>query len=177
MAHGKDIFPVYGELTLAKVRAGAVKAELPVPPIPPAVPPIDEVEIPARPPALCPGCPHRAFFYNLSRQKRKVMIAGDIGCYSMGVLPPFQAMDMLISMGASIGMAHGFRQAGGQEKAIATIGDSTFFHSGMAPLAGAVYNPPGPKKTKFQPPPPPPGGGFPRGGPPKFFPPFWGGEI
>ncbi len=140
VAHGKDIFPMCGELTLAKVRAGAVKAGLPVAPIPPAVPPIDEVAIPARPPALCPGCPHRAFFYNLSRQKRKVMIAGDIGCYSMGVLPPFQAMDMLISMGASIGMAHGFKQAGGQEKAVATIGDSTFFHSGMAPLASAVYN-------------------------------------
>ncbi len=140
VAHGKDIFPMCGELTLAKVRAGAVKAGLPVDPIPPAVPPIDEVTIPSRPPALCPGCPHRAFFYNLSRQKRKVMIAGDIGCYSMGVLPPFQAMDMLISMGASIGMAHGFKQAGGQEKAVATIGDSTFFHSGMAPLASAVYN-------------------------------------
>jgi len=68
------------------------------------------------------------------------VLAGDIGCYSMGVMPPFEAMDMLISMGASIGMAHGFAQAGGQESAIATIGDSTFFHSGMAPLASAVYN-------------------------------------
>jgi indolepyruvate ferredoxin oxidoreductase alpha subunit len=58
----------------------------------------------------------------------------------MGVLPPFQALDMLISMGASVGMAHGFERAGGQEIAIATIGDSTFFHSGMAPLASAVYN-------------------------------------
>ncbi len=140
VAHGKDIFPICGELTLARVRAGAVKAGLPVKPIPPTVPPIDELAIPARPPALCPGCPHRAFFYNMSRQKRRAMIAGDIGCYSMGVLPPFEAMDMLISMGASIGMAHGFKQAGGQEKAVATIGDSTFFHSGMAPLASAVYN-------------------------------------
>ncbi len=58
----------------------------------------------------------------------------------MGVLAPFEAMDMLISMGASIGMAHGFKQAGGQENSVATIGDSTFFHSGMAPLASAVYN-------------------------------------
>jgi indolepyruvate ferredoxin oxidoreductase alpha subunit len=58
----------------------------------------------------------------------------------MGVLPPFESMDMLISMGASIGMAHGFKKAGGQEYAFATIGDSTFFHSGTAPLAAAVYN-------------------------------------
>ena len=55
-------------------------------------------------------------------------------------MAPFNAMDMLISMGASIGMAHGFKQAGGQEAAVATIGDSTFFHSGMGPLASAVYN-------------------------------------
>ena len=58
----------------------------------------------------------------------------------MGVLRPFEAMDMLISMGASVGMAHGFKQAGGQENSVATIGDSTFFHSGMAPLASAVHN-------------------------------------
>ena len=96
--------------------------------------------VPPRPPALCPGCPHRAFFYAMSMNKRRAVISGDIGCYSMGVLPPFQAMDMLISMGASIGMAHGFKQAGGQEAVVATIGDSTFFHSGMGPLASAVYN-------------------------------------
>jgi indolepyruvate ferredoxin oxidoreductase alpha subunit len=58
----------------------------------------------------------------------------------MGVLPPFEAMDMLISMGASVGMAHGLRQAGGQDKVIATIGDSTFFHGGLSPLASSVYN-------------------------------------
>ncbi len=154
VAHGKDIFPLCGELTLAKVRHGAAKAGL-----------IENHEsrimnqdsrtqihdsrfmihdspitVPARPPALCPGCPHRAFFYALSRNKRKVVIPGDIGCYSMGVLPPFEAMDMLISMGAGIGMGHGFKQAGGQEGVVTIIGDSTFFHAGMAPLASAVYN-------------------------------------
>ncbi len=143
VAHGKDTFPICGELTLAKVRTSAVRACL--------LPSLDEktsevpqektsIDIPARPPALCPGCPHRAFFYALSRNKRKTVIAGDIGCYTMGALRPFEAMDMLISMGASIGMAHGFKQAGGHENAVATIGDSTFFHSGMAPLAAAVYN-------------------------------------
>ncbi len=145
VAHGKDLFPLYGELTLAKVRAGALAGELlgedeveAAPPEESAIP--DDLRIPPRPPALCPGCPHRAFFYNMARSKRKAIIAGDIGCYSMGVLEPYRSMDMLISMGASVGMAHGFKRAGGQEGAVATIGDSTFFHSGLSPLAGAIYN-------------------------------------
>ncbi len=140
VAHGKDIFPLCGELTLAKVRQGVVKAGL----IANAKSPIADyqlpITIPPRPPALCPGCPHRAFFYALSRNKRRTVLPGDIGCYSMGVLPPFEAMDMLISMGAGIGMGHGFKQAGGQEGVVAVIGDSTFFHAGMPPLAAAVYN-------------------------------------
>ena len=140
VSHGKDVFPLCGELTLAKVRAGALQAGVPIEPVAEPVAPPAELTIPSRSPALCPSCPHRAFFYNLARQKRRLMIAGDIGCYSMGVLEPYKSMDMLISMGASIGMAHGFKQAGGQEDAVATIGDSTFFHSGLAPLAAAVYN-------------------------------------
>jgi indolepyruvate ferredoxin oxidoreductase alpha subunit len=141
VAHGKDVFPMCGEFTLAKVRRGAQEAGLlPAGAQPERAAALDAVEIPQRSPALCPGCPHRAFFYNLRRYKRKAIIAGDIGCYSMGVLPPFESIDMLISMGASVGMAHGFKQAGGQEHAIATIGDSTFFHSGLGPLAAAVYN-------------------------------------
>jgi indolepyruvate ferredoxin oxidoreductase alpha subunit len=109
VAHGKDVLPMCGELTLAKVRAGAAQAGLLPATVTSGVAPVDEVVIPTRPPAFCPGCPHRAFFYNMSRLKRKAMIAGDIGCYSMGVSPPFESMDMLISMGASIGMAHGFQ--------------------------------------------------------------------
>ncbi len=140
VAHGKDIFPLCGELTLDVVRQGAQQAGLLPAEAPQGVPPITEFKVPPRPPALCPGCPHRAFFYNMRRNRQKAVIAGDIGCYSMGVLEPFNAMDMLISMGASIGMAHGFKQAGGQEKAVATIGDSTFFHAGLSPLASAVYN-------------------------------------
>lgn len=140
VAHGKDVFPLCGELTLAKVRQGAIQAELIEEPETHNPKPTTHNLVPARPPALCPGCPHRAFFYAMSRNKRRAVISGDIGCYSMGVLPPFEAMDMLISMGASIGMAHGFKQAGGQEAVVATIGDSTFFHSGMSPLASAVYN-------------------------------------
>lgn len=142
VAHGKDCFPLCGELTLEKVRQGALKAGLLNEEPPEELPEESDIQVtvPPRPPALCPGCPHRAFFYDMARQKRKAIIAGDIGCYSMGVLEPFKAMDMLISMGASIGMAHGFKQAGGQEGVVATIGDSTFFHSGLSPLAAAVYN-------------------------------------
>ena len=150
---GKEFFPATGELTLAKARQGALKAALPIREQsqvsdavsdsgsrsgaqPGTEPP--KLEIPGRPPALCPGCPHRAVYFNL--RKRKMMVAGDIGCYAIGVLPPFEEMDMLISMGASIGMAHGAKQAGSPDKIVATIGDSTFFHSGLPELASTIYN-------------------------------------
>jgi len=150
---GKEVFPATGELTLAKARQGALKAALPIREQsqvsdavsdsgsrsgaqPGTEPP--KLEIPGRPPALCPGCPHRAVYFNL--RKRKMMVAGDIGCYAIGVLPPFEEMDMLISMGASIGMAHGAKQAGSPDKIVATIGDSTFFHSGLPELASTIYN-------------------------------------
>jgi len=147
---GKQFFPATGELTLARVREGALKAGLPVreqvqvsgsksqgepETLPPGTP---QRDIPPRPPALCPGCPHRSVYFNL--RKRKLLVAGDIGCYAIGVLPPFEEMDMLISMGASIGLAHGARQAGCLDKIVATIGDSTFFHSGLAELANIIYN-------------------------------------
>jgi indolepyruvate ferredoxin oxidoreductase alpha subunit len=139
---GKEFFPLIGEFTLAKVRDAAIKAGLPAQELE-----LEEKEeeapaldVPPRPPALCPGCPHRAFFYNISRWKKSTVFSGDIGCYSMGVLPPYEAMDMLISMGASIGMAHGLNRAGAEENVIAIIGDSTFFHSGLSPLASAIYN-------------------------------------
>jgi indolepyruvate ferredoxin oxidoreductase alpha subunit len=69
-----------------------------------------------------------------------MLVAGDIGCYSIGVLPPFEKMDLLISMGASIGMAHGAKQAGCPDDIVATIGDSTFFHAGLPELASTIYN-------------------------------------
>ena len=140
VAVGKDFFPLTGELTLARVREAALRAGLPVAPAPERVEPLTTPMVPPRPPAMCPGCPHRAFFYNLRRWRRQAVFPGDIGCYSMGFQPPFDAMDSIISMGASIGMAHGLKQAGAQEKVIAIIGDSTFFHAGLSPLANAVYN-------------------------------------
>jgi len=138
---GKTIFPAVGELSASIVREGAVKASLlslPQPPSGSATTGTEEFSVPARPPALCPGCPHRAAFYAISRQK--LLVSGDIGCYAIGVLPPFQAMDALISMGASVGMAHGMARAGLPDKLVAVIGDSTLFHAGLPALANIVYN-------------------------------------
>ncbi|RLC83491.1 MAG: indolepyruvate ferredoxin oxidoreductase subunit alpha [Chloroflexi bacterium] len=147
---GKEFFPPTGELTLARVREGALKAGLPVrgqvqvsgfkSQTEPGTlqPETLELNVPPRPPALCPGCPHRSVYFNL--RKLKLLVAGDIGCYAIGVLPPFEEMDMLISMGASIGMAHGAKRAGCPDKIVATIGDSTFFHAGLPELANIIYN-------------------------------------
>jgi indolepyruvate ferredoxin oxidoreductase alpha subunit len=136
---GKEFFPPVGELTLARLREGATKAGLLG--FPPSTPPrsvLPTLSLPARPPALCPGCPHRSVYFNL--RKLKLLVSGDIGCYVIGVLPPFEKIDMVISMGASIGMAHGARQAGCPDKIIATIGDSTFFHTGLPELVSTIYN-------------------------------------
>ena len=136
---GKEFFSLTGELTLARVREGAIKAGLPVQqPASSNQQPASSIAVPPRPPALCPGCPHRSVYFNL--RKLKLLVAGDIGCYAIGVLPPFEKIDMLISMGASIGMAHGARQAGYPDKIVATIGDSTFFHAGLPGLANTIYN-------------------------------------
>ncbi|WP_026485815.1 indolepyruvate ferredoxin oxidoreductase subunit alpha [Caldanaerobius polysaccharolyticus] len=97
--------------------------------------------IPARPPALCPGCPHRGVYYVLN--KLKLVVTGDIGCYTLGALPPLNAMDTCVCMGASIGMAHGMEKALGRDfsrKVVAVIGDSTFIHSGITGLIDIVYN-------------------------------------
>lgn len=96
-----------------------------------------------RPPTLCAGCPHRAFYYELSK-KKDVMITGDIGCYTLGGAAPLNAMDTVICMGASVSAAHGakkvFEKNNVKKRLVATIGDSTFFHSGMTSLLDVVYN-------------------------------------
>jgi len=96
-----------------------------------------------RPPTLCAGCPHRAFYYELSKRKN-VMITGDIGCYTLGGAAPLNAMDTIICMGASVSMAHGakkvFEKNNDDKRLVATIGDSTFFHSGMTSLLDVVFN-------------------------------------
>ena len=99
-----------------------------------------DAAIPQRPPVMCAGCPHRGLFYTLA--KNKVTALGDIGCYTLGAVPPLAALDTTICMGASISGMHGFTKAGGGEgkKVVAVIGDSTFMHSGMTGLVNMAYN-------------------------------------
>lgn len=96
--------------------------------------------MPVRPPVMCPGCPHRGVFYTLNRLK--LTVAGDIGCYTLGTLPPLESMDTCICMGASIGSALGLEKAHPEmrNKIVAVIGDSTFLHSGVTGLMDMVYN-------------------------------------
>ena len=96
-------------------------------------------DLPVRAPQFCPGCGHLGIFHIL--KKHKITVSGDIGCYGLGALPPYNSIDMLVCMGASIGMAHGFSKVGEKdEKLVAVIGDSTFFHSGLTGLANIVHN-------------------------------------
>ena len=108
------------------------------PPAPRLADPPPAAGLPVRPPVLCAGCTHRAVFAALRRHKLAPM--GDIGCYSLGALPPLLALDSCLCMGASIGMMAGFNKALGRKAAAAVIGDSTFFHSGVTPLIDAFYN-------------------------------------
>ncbi|MEI2730562.1 MAG: thiamine pyrophosphate-dependent enzyme [Dermatophilaceae bacterium] len=94
--------------------------------------------IPGRPPILCPGCPHRSSFYIL--HKLGLPVNGDIGCYTLGMQDPLDALHTNGCMGASIAMAHGAAQAGDAERHVAVIGDSTFFHSGIPALVNVLYN-------------------------------------
>jgi len=134
--------PLTGELTLEKLVPAlahvlGVDYDLPEPVEP-------RVELPPRPPVLCPGCPYRAVFYALRRAVGRARVrpvySGDIGCYSLGVLPPFRMQNTIIDMGASIGAGSGMAHVLGEQFTIAVIGDSTFFHSGLPALANAVYN-------------------------------------
>lgn len=133
---GKRFFPRLGELSPELVRAGLAAAGLVE--AAPAVKPLD-IEPMARPPVLCPGCPHTATYVALRGLETRV--AGDIGCYTLAAVEPLKSMDTAVCMGASIANAVGMWKAGTERKPIvATIGDSTFLHSGIPPLIDAVYN-------------------------------------
>jgi len=100
-----------------------------------------EESIPVRPPVMCSGCPHRGVYYVLN--KLKLTVSGDIGCYTLGALPPLQSIDACVCMGASVSMAHGMEKGAGREfgsNTVAVIGDSTFIHSGITGLIDIVYN-------------------------------------
>jgi len=122
-------------------REGAARpqAGMPVPPDDAGRMPALPVELPARPPAMCPGCPHRSVFYIL--KKKKLTVTGDIGCYTLSVLPPLETLDTCVCMGASIGAAMGIEKATHRsDDVVAVIGDSTFVHSGITGLVDMVYN-------------------------------------
>ncbi|MGI6028361.1 MAG: indolepyruvate ferredoxin oxidoreductase subunit alpha [Candidatus Heteroscillospira sp.] len=130
---GKDIFGLQGELSQSKVRERMGLVSEPCAEFGEAVPP--------RPPVLCPGCPHRGLFYTL--HKLGLTVFGDIGCYTLGALPPLAAVDTTVCMGASISGMHGFNTARGGDSAkntVSVIGDSTFMHSGITSLIDLVYN-------------------------------------
>jgi indolepyruvate ferredoxin oxidoreductase alpha subunit len=133
----KSIFPITGELDPGVVRESARQAGL-LPAVETLAPELSNENLPARPPVLCPGCPHRSTFHVLHRLK--VPVNGDIGCYALGFAPPFNAMHTCTCMGGSIGLAHGGAVAGDNERHVAIIGDSTFFHTGIPALINVAYN-------------------------------------
>ena len=134
-AEGKAFFPRLGELSPELVRAGlaaAGVAEAPLAPVSLGIEPM------ARPPVLCAGCPHTGAY--LALRGLDARVAGDIGCYTLAAVEPLRSIDTTVCMGASIGNAVGMAAAGEKKPIVATIGDSTFLHSGIPPLINAVYN-------------------------------------
>lgn len=130
---GREVFPPIGEYNqslIEKAILGSVKEAVAV-----------DCDIPARPPVLCPGCPHRGLYYAL--KDLNLYVSGDIGCYTLGAQAPLSMMDTCVCMGASVSALHGYNTARGSEAAkrsIAVIGDSTFIHSGITGLIDIVYN-------------------------------------
>jgi len=135
---GKNIFPICGELDQQIVRESAIKAGLRPDSASVQTVQLDKGPLPPRPPILCPGCPHRGVFYVANRFK--LVVSGDIGCYTLAFFPPLGALHTSGCMGASIGQAHGVSKAGIAQDHVAVIGDSTFFHTGMPALLNVAYN-------------------------------------
>jgi len=150
---GKEFIPRVGELSTRLIAETSLGAGL----LPEAeredsIPPADG--LPRRPPLLCPGCPHTGIYFVLNSlgqrskllaetdgpQEPKLVVTGDIGCYTLGAYPPLNVLDTTACMGAGIGQALGMEKAGIKSKVVAVIGDSTFMHSGITGLVNAVYN-------------------------------------
>jgi len=128
---GKELFSKQGEISVSIIKEKILGISQN----------IEKKDLPVRPPVMCAGCPHRGVFYVLS--KMKLTVSADIGCYTLGAQAPLSAVDTVVCMGASLGIAHGFEKALGKEgskKVVAVIGDSTFVHSGITGLVNAVYN-------------------------------------
>ncbi len=130
---GKDKFSILGEFSQKSIEAAFDMADKTVFSL--------DTDIPVRPPMMCAGCPHRGMYYVLA--KNKLTVLGDIGCYTLGAMPPLNALDMTLCMGASVSGLHGYNKAGGAEtenKTVCVIGDSTFMHSGVTGLINIAYN-------------------------------------
>lgn len=129
---GKEIFTKQGEYSANLLREKLLSENVQTKAYP---------DLPARPPILCPGCPHRSTFSVL--KKLKLHAAGDIGCYTLGAVPPLSVIDTTVCMGSSISTLHGMEMAKGKEYIknwVAVIGDSTFMHTGVNSLINMVYN-------------------------------------
>jgi indolepyruvate ferredoxin oxidoreductase, alpha subunit len=138
--HGKDVLPVQGEMSVAAIERAVARlaGDAPAEPVEQTRP----ARVFPRPPTLCAGCPYMSVYFWLG-QLKDVVICGDIGCYTLGCGEPWNAMDTIISMGASLGVAHGMAKSmAGDARAkpiLAVIGDSTFLHGGMPALANITY--------------------------------------
>jgi indolepyruvate ferredoxin oxidoreductase alpha subunit len=135
---GKELFPFTGEMTPDVIRRAALSENY-------KGVEINEELFVGRPPTFCTGCPHRGFFYELGKKRKKIIVAGDIGCYSLAVGEPYNMMDTLICMGASFSTGHGMQKImqmkNDDDRRIVTVmGDSTFFHTGINSLINTVYN-------------------------------------
>ena len=131
-AIGKEIFTVQGEYSANMLRKAILGQEITAQ---------EPAQVPARPPILCPGCPHRSVYSVL--KKLKIHASGDIGCYTLGAVAPLGVVDTTVCMGASISNLHGMEKAKGKDYVknwVAVIGDSTFLHTGVNSLMNMVYN-------------------------------------
>ena len=143
--HGKDLLPSYSELSVDIVEK-AIAELLELKDYTPVQVAKSDIKLPKRPPVFCPGCPHRATYYAIKMALRQekidpsdVIYPTDIGCYTLGINPPYNMGDLLLCMGSSVGTSNGLACAT-EQKVIAFIGDSTFYHAGIPPLINAVYN-------------------------------------
>ncbi len=130
---GKSLLPICGEFSQGLIRAAFGMEN-------PESAALEET-LPARPPVMCAGCPHRGVFYTL--KKLGCMVYGDIGCYTLGAVAPLNAMDLNVCMGASCSGLHGFNKAmgeAGEKNSVGVIGDSTFCHSGVTGIMDIAYN-------------------------------------
>ncbi|MDO4574214.1 MAG: indolepyruvate ferredoxin oxidoreductase subunit alpha [Planctomycetia bacterium] len=135
---GKSVIPRCGELSSDILREARAKLEgKKYVPAKHCKAKISE-PLPMRPPTLCAGCPHRGVFYALT--KIDCDVTGDIGCYTLGYMPPLSKMDTVICMGAGVSMAHGMSQTGQKRPVVGIVGDSTFFHSGITGVLNVAWN-------------------------------------